>query len=287
MTDIFGDIPVAAPIFGDESDGDVVFSSNTTLGTSSYAASTFTVEAGVTLDMTGPLIVAATDTISINGVIDASGACAGPGGDAQFSPLGAGGEGGQVNGGGSAVGENGGDGDQTGPLTRRDLIRVTSAVLSDLNNGPAGAGGGAGGDGEQRDNYTGDTGDNAPGDSPGGGGAGGLTSTFPVGSGGNGGAGGGAVYLIAPNVRGSGEIRCDGEDGTDGNAGNAPGGGGGGGSGGLNAVFAEEYDFTGTRTAAGGTGGQPGTFEGGTSFAIPGEPGADGAEGIVITVQSN
>jgi len=295
MTDLFGDIPVSAPIYGDESDGEVIESADTTRGATSLAATRYVVEPGVNVNMTGPLLVAATEEIVVNGTIDASGAGAsggggggtnsdgGTGGNGQFVPLGSGGEGGNISG-GNGQGGAGGNGDQTGPLTRRDLIRITSAVLTDLNDGPAGAGGGGGGGGAQVDSG----GSSGDGSAPGGGGAGGVSETFGgIGSGGTGGDGGGAVYLIAPTVRGTGVITCDGQDGSQGQDGDAPGGGGGGGSGGLNAIFAETNRFTGTQTAAAGSGGAPGNFTGDPSFDTEGSPGADGADGLVLNVTSN
>ena len=290
---------MAAPIYGDESDGSVTISSNTTVSTKEYNCTDFTVESGVTLTVAGTLVVQATGQVVVNGTIDAYSPDGGYGGGGlggtyassgnrgrygQFvgldgaggtsagedaTPTGAGGAGGG--------GKDGADGmpsnqaipseTQTTSLYEyRDLENVDgwSDFIELYESIGSGGGGGGGGDGGGVDDAGGD--------------------------GGDGGDGGGLVLIVSPDVSVGGAINADGRDGQDGQDGywddnfdNDGGGGGGGGAGGLIYLLAEGGPSTsGTLDVSGGSKGVGGV--GGTDAAGYGGDGSVGADGSIYEV---
>lgn len=257
---------------GTGADSAYVANSNTTLAGGTYNYSSFTIESGVTVSVTGnsPLIIYCTGAVTINGTLNASG---GNGQDGiTFSTFGAGGI-------GVAGGANGGDG-----------VYIGSPNPGNPGFGTGAGGGGAGWSGGGGGGYS------ANGANSGGvGGFGGISygnvQINPIvagsggggGSGGNscgsggGGAGGGLIFIATCgtlNIGAGGSILSNGGNGgTDGN-GNC--GGGGGGSGGSIWLVANLLDNSGTISAVGGIGG---------TTTIPNTPywgdGAPGAEGRI------
>lgn len=222
-------------------EGTVTISSNQALSGIHFYTS-FTLNAGITAtvaDNNDRLIIVASDTITINGTIDAIGA-------------------GSSAGAGGGFGSNGGAG---------------SAGFTQPSGSGGGAGGGGGQPGAGAGVYVhgvlragaGSTSVNGTflsiasvysilGGSGGGGGAGGNTGG---GNGGAGGKGGGSIILIAPNVilGGSSVLNTSGENGSAAQGGSNAGGGGGGGAGNIY-MFCRTYTNNGcTFTQSGGTGG--------------------------------
>lgn len=213
-------------------------------------------------DDAGRLCIFATGTITINGTIDA---------------IGAGGQGGPSNGGGTQDGMNGADG--------------TSQPGGGGGGGSAGKGGDGGHGGHAHGgrggviNGAGAQGTNNTGErigianplniyGGGGGGAGGNGGSGVNGAGGN---GGGSVILVAPNVV-LGASSVINTSGTNAGSGAAfHGGGGGGGSAGNFYVFCRSYTDNGvTHTATAGTAG------GGVGTGAAGANGHGGVKQILI-----
>ncbi|HEY5947757.1 MAG TPA: hypothetical protein VIV40_19790, partial [Kofleriaceae bacterium] len=193
-----------------------------------------------------PLVLVATDTITVNGTIDvasrlttltpgagADTTCASDPGVNGGNGAGGGGAGGSFGGRGAdgGNGNSGGAGSSAAPSQTPTVLR-------------GGCGGGRGGNGS------------------GGGGSG------------AGGAGGGALYLIAATkitITSTGIINASGSGGDAGIDGiNASGGAGGGGSGGMIGLDAASIDMTGMLFANGGSGGGGG----GSTPSNHGQPGA-------------
>ncbi len=255
---------------GTGTDGAFTASSNTTLAGGTYNYTSFTIDAGVTVTVTGtaPLIINSTGDINIAGTITVSGA---PGSDGvTFSNAGPGGV-------GVAGGHDGGAG-------------YFDPVLGP-ENGLPGMGPGAGGLGSQW--YSGGGGGYGTtglnGDVFGsGGGAGGITygtaqlTTLEGGSGGGsgsggnncgsgaGGAGGGVIVMSTCGtltIAASGMILSNGGNGGSDGTGNC--GGGGAGAGGSIWLVAPTLVNDGSVQANGGIGGS-------SSFTGPGGNGGDG-----------
>jgi len=307
------------PVYGDASDGTITRTYNTNEN-GILLPDKYTVEEGVTMSVTnGVLAIYATDEIVVNGVIDASGYGA-PGGA-----------------GATNYGSNneGGAGTDANISFNSDSSGINPNEIFGIEDGTSGSGTGAGGGGDCesdqsiiRGNDGGDTAgsandddtvlDSAPlfmsplqkqtldltiygGISGAGGGAGGAKDEQEgahASPGGDGGDGGGVVLLVAPTIRGSGEIRCEGGDGQDGTDGadiakdgvnGAWGGAGGGGAGNGGGIFilTEDFEATFSYSVAGGTGGAGGTgySQGGSSYeGADGGSGGDGYAGRVWEV---
>lgn len=237
---------------GTGADGAYAPGTSTTLAGGTYNFTTVTIPAGVTVTVSGnqPLVIKATGTVSINGVIDASGTNGGDG--VTFSTFGTGGTGR----GGGANGGNGSYSSSAGPL----------AGAVGAGTGPGAAGGGWSGGGGGGHVAVG-------GSSGGGGGAGGMlygtadlmTLTFGSGGGGGsgglncgaggGGGGGGGIWISAQTIAvgAAGAIRANGGAGGSDGTGNC--GGGGGGSGGSIRLSTGSLSVNGSVTAQGGAGG--------------------------------
>ncbi len=300
-------------IYGDGSDGDVV-QTTATLSGDILQTDNFTINSGETVTVEGTYIVHATDTITIDGELQAvatnsggsgAGGGAGSGSPGQDGPDGeyVEGDGLGGDGGNSGNGENGFDGN----------------FASGAGGGGRGAfgfgsSGGDGGDGgtalstipsettvssigtgaflQNEDGWS----DlyalpNDVGAGGGGGGAGGDgEQSFDINTpGGDGGRGAGMILLIAPNIEGSGTVSCPGENGSDGDeplgSGGSQaggGGGGGGGCGGLLYLISENAVASSLTTdVSGGTGGAGGFAD---SSGHNGGDGADGRDGTITTV---
>lgn len=237
------------------SDGAYNATVNTTLAGGVYNYTTFNINSGVTVSVTGtqPLIIKCTGAVTINGILNASGGNGGNG--VTFSTFGAGGI-------GVAGGGNGGDGTYSTSLG--GMLASPGAGPGGVNNQGNGwsGGGGAGysAAGSASGGSTGGFGGPAYGNinisglesgSGGGGGSGG----YSCGSGG-GGAGGGLIYIYSASsisIGAAGSIRVNGGNGGSDGAGNC--GGGGGGSGGSIFLRAPSMTHNGTLQANGGSGG--------------------------------
>jgi hypothetical protein len=262
---------------GTGSDGVYQASSNTTLAGGTYNFTSFTIDAGVTVTVTGtqPLIILCTGNVLLNGTLDVSG-MDGTNGVTSTS-AGAGGA-------GVAGGANGGAGtfsSSSGPLN------------GNPGNGPGmggagmqwSGGGGAGylTAGDSSGNPAGGFGGPAYGNpqiSPATAGSGGAGGSGGYNCGAGGGGGGGGYLLITAcgtiTISGTGSILSNGGDGGSDGTGNC--GGGGGGSGGSILLRTNgTLTNNGLITAHGGIGG---------ASAVPGNPyygtGADGADGRII-----
>ena len=261
---------------GTGNDGAYVASSNTTLAGGTYNYSSFTIDSGVTVAVTGtqPLVIMSTGNVLINGTLDVSGINGVDG--VTYVSGGAGGS-------GTAGGQNGGAGSfasGSGPI-----------------NGTAGSGPGMGGAGmawsggggagyltvgASSGNPGGGFGGPAYGNpqiSPavaGSGGAGG-SGGFDCGAGGGGG-GGGYLSITACGtitISATGSILSNGGDGGSDAAGNC--GGGGGGSGGSILLMTNSSLINnGSVSAAGGTGGAS-TVSGNPYYGT----GGDGSSGRI------
>lgn len=278
------------PMYGDGSDGSITRASSGNENGLIYATD-YTVNSGVTMTVSnGVLVVHATDRITIEGTIDASG------------QGGAGGTGGP--GGDSAPGSDGNQG-TAGQVAGANGTGGAGAASGTGSNGGTGAGGGGGSDGGDT---AGDGANGTPasfsanqiaqlrqlmtssfdsvydlsmlGGSGGGGGGGGSDTGGTAGDGGDGGAGGGVVVFIAPEIVVNGTIDVSGADGNNGQDGSTQGGGGGGagGTGGFVGFYGAVVNNNGTVTLSGGTGGTGGAGSGGTG----GGDGGDGASGVLI-----
>lgn len=236
-------------------DGAYTASSNTTLAGGTYNYTSFTINPGVTVNVTGtaPLIIYCTGAVTIDGTLSAQG---GNGTDGiTFSSGGTGGV-------GVAGGANGGDGSyssSTGPLPG-----VAGSGPGGANNqGGAWSGGGGSGyaaAGGSTLNSAGGIGGPLYGTADiagleAGSGGGGGSGGYSCGSGG-GGAGGGIVYIAAGGgitIGAAGIINVNGGNGGSDGTGNC--GGGGGGSGGSIVLRTPTMTNNGSMVANGGTGG--------------------------------
>lgn len=259
---------------GNGSDGPYNATSNTTLTGGTYNYTTFNIDPGVVVTVTGtqPLVINCTGNATISGSLIANGQDGAPG--VTYTSGGSGGAG--VAGGGN--GGNGSFSSPTGPL-------------------PGTAGTGPGGSGTQGDGWSGGggAGYTTTGASSGGvGGSGGPSygtiqiSGTDAGSGGGGGSGGydcgagggggggGYIAIHAPSITiaSTGVISADGGDGGSDGTGNC--GAGGGGSGGSIWLTSPTITNNGTLSATGGTGG---------ASAIAGPPyfgtGGNGSDGRI------
>ncbi|MFB1066434.1 hypothetical protein [Natrinema sp. H-ect4] len=282
-----------SPIYGPETDGSITRSSNVNEN-GIIESTTYTLQSGATATVSnGFLAIFATEKITIDGTIDANGqggaggaggtsgggagggkatwnsgegggGGGGTGGDASYDSGDPGGPGGGGGGGlGTETGiadSGGGAGSQTLTNTERDALRLYAASPAwdavFTQTGIGGAGGGGGGSSSPNDT-----------------------------AGGDGGNGGGAVFLIAPEITGSGTITADGANGQDGQDGSSGddggGGGGGGGSGGAIALMSGRNKFSGTLSVTGGGGGL-----GGTAAGSGGDGGDGGAapDGVIVSL---
>ena len=240
---------------GTGSDGAYIATANTTLVGGTYNYTTFTINTGVTVNVTGtqPLIIYCTGAVTINGVLTAQGANGTDG--ITYTAAGTGGA-------GVAGGGNGGNGTYSASL---------GGMMASPGSGPGGAnnqgnawsgGGGAGYSAAGGSTLNVPNGQGGPAygtadiagfeaGSGGGGGSGG----FSCGAGG-GGAGGGLIYIAAQGgitIGATGTINVNGGNGGSDGTGNC--GGGGGGSGGSIILRAGTMTNNGSLLANGGIGG--------------------------------
>ncbi len=260
--------------YGTGVDGAYLASSTTTIAGGTYNFTSFTIDSGVTVTVTGtaPLIVYCTGTATLNGVLSVSGANGNNG--VTFSAGGTGGI-------GVAGGGNGGGGSyasSTGPIDGTDGFNTGGVSTKGAGwSGGGGAGyatnglasGGVGG-------FAGSTyGDVQLSSLLAGSGGGGGSGGYDCGAGG-GGAGGGIISLSANSILigAAGSIQSNGGNGGSDGTGNC--GGGGAGSGGAIWITAPTITNNGTISAIGGTGG---------ASAIAGTPyfgiGGNGANGRI------
>lgn len=250
-------------------DGAYHATTNTTLAGGVYNYTSFIIDAGVTVTVTGTdsLVIYSTGAVNIEGSLLAEGGAGQDG--VTFSTFGIGGV-------GVAGGYKGGDGIFTG-----------SANQGSPGQGPGAGGGGNGwsGGGGGGHAMVGDTAGSAGGNggiaygtpqlSPlqGGSGGGGGSGGNNCGSGG-GGAGGGILVISTCDsliVSSVGLVSVDGGDGGSDGTGNC--GGGGGGAGGSLWLSANHIEMAGTLSSVGGIGG---TSSAGASFNSTGGTGSDG-----------
>jgi len=254
-------------------DGAYSATTNVTLAGGTYNYSTFNIDAGVTVTVTGsqPLVIYCTGAATINGSLVANGqngnngityASGGPGGA------------------GVAGGGNGGDGSfssVTGPINGVNGNGSGAGGMGQGWSGGGGAGysvagassGGAGGAGGPAYGTTQISGTDAG--SGGGGGSGG----YDCGAGGGGG-GGGYITIQAASITTGASSIINGNGGNGGSDGTGNCGGGGGGSGGSIWLSGGTVTLNGSLSAIGGTGG---------ASAIPNSPywgvGGNGADGRI------
>lgn len=240
---------------GNGSSGAYSATANTTLAGGTYNYTTFNINSGVTVNVTGtqPLIIHCTGAVTINGMLAANGGTGTNG--VTFSGAGTGGI-------GVAGGANGGNGvfsASLGPLPGT----AGSGTGGTNNQGGAWSGGGGSGYaavGGSTLNSSGGQGGPAYGTpailglesgSGGGGGSGG----YNCGSGG-GGAGGGLIVIhsaVSITIGATGAITCNGGNGGSDGGGNC--GGGGGGSGGSIWLASPSMSHGGALSCTGGAGG--------------------------------
>ncbi|MES2556582.1 MAG: T9SS type A sorting domain-containing protein [Bacteroidota bacterium] len=260
---------------GDGTDGGYIASSNTTLAGGTYNFSSFTINPGVTVSVTGaaPLVIYCTGAVTIDGVLAANG-----GNGANGVTYTNGGIGGI----GVAGGGNGGDGSfasGSGPLPGLD---------GDNTGGVGNAGGAWSGGGGAGYAAAGGVSGNPSGGFAGpvygtadlsgmlsGSGGGGGSGGYDCGAGG-GGAGGGLIVINGNSIVISavGAIQCNGGNGGSDDAGNC--GGGGGGSGGSIWIASPSITNDGAISATGGTGGAS-NVSGNPYYGI----GGNGSEGRI------
>lgn len=256
---------------GDGSDGAFHATSNTVLAAGTYNFTTFTIDAGVTVSVTGsvPLAIHCTGAATINGILTVAGQNGTDG--ITFSSAGIGGI-------GVAGGGNGGDGTYStsvGGMTAANGTNTGFGMGGTSWSGGAGAGFSAPGTGPGVAGVNGGISYGTPdlivieGGSGGGGGSGG----FNCGSGG-GGAGGGALVLFANaiSISATGLISANGGNGGSDGTGNC--GGGGAGSGGAVLLSTPNLINDGMILAEGGAGGA--STVGGSPYYGVGGNGADG-----------
>lgn len=299
-----------APVYGDGSDGAITRSTSADEN-GIINATTYSVESGVTLAVSnGVLIILATESITIDGTIDATG---------HGGSFGAGGGGGNGSGSGGSNGSPGSLGEEAsftgGGSGGSGGGSPANSAGEDGNPGGDAAGGGGGGGSDHDSNGSGDGGNGGDsggkaltdgqretlttiistswddawtlaglggcGGGGGGGGGGGSRDVANGGDGGDGGDGGGVIILISPDITVNGSLLADGEDGSNGangegdsNAKGGGGGGGGGGSGGAIAAISPSLTDTGTWSVGGGAGGV-----GGDATASSGTDGGGGGDG--------
>jgi len=236
-----------------------------------YRYTNVNISSGVTVTVSNaPLIILATQAITIAGTLTANGQGAAGGATqpgytghnrgkdgAGRCGAGGGGGGGAFNGsGGGSLSEGGGNTDFAGGQTKR--AQGNAQPTAGQN------GGGAGGDRYAAPYITTSLKDLATWKGAGG-------SSGDIGGGnmvsGVGGNGGGNIILLAPLITITGTVSANGHDGTAGQSfgANNSAGSGGGGGGGCVILFGSTLSITGTVTANGGVGGPKvtgGTFEG-------------------------
>ncbi len=225
---------IVAPAFnrtGDKSDGNFNPSTNITLSKNMYQFNEVNIPAGVTVSAKAPGLLMLANTVTIGGLLTASGLGASGGkrevvGNNGAGYVGGGGGGGSgygaLGGAGGAGRVAGGSGNTTYPAPGYPGADDIDAFFDIFNamSGPVGGGGGGGQAGY--DNY------------------------------GMGGNGGGYIFIVANTVTISGAIRAEGLAGTIGASGQQYGGGGGGG--GAIAIDCLQYNKTGVVSVAGGIG---------------------------------
>ena len=241
--------------FGNGSNGAYSATTNTTLAGGTYNYTTFNINSGVTVSVTGnqPLIIRCTGAVTINGTLTGAGGNGGNG--VTNSTFGTGGI-------GVAGGSNGGNGTYSTSL---------GGMLATDGSGPGGVGnagnawsggGGAGYSavGASTGNTSGGFGGpiygnvNISGFEAGSGGGGG-SGGYACGSGG-GGAGGGLIFInsaVSITIGATGVINVNGGNGGSDGTGNC--GGGGGGSGGSIIMQSPSMTHNGILQASGGAGG--------------------------------
>ncbi len=250
--------------------------SNTTLAGGVYNFTTFNINAGVTVSVTGtvPLEVYCTGAVTINGVLAANGGNGTPG--VTFSAAGTGGI-------GVAGGGNGGNGTYSTSLGGMQASPGVGAggVGNEGNAWSGGGGAGYSAVGQASGNPSGGFAGPSYGNSSitpfvAGSGGGGGSGGFSCGSGG-GGAGGGAIMIQSAasiTIGVGGAVQCNGGNGGSDGGGNC--GGGGGGSGGSIRLGSPSISNSGAISATGGIGG---------GSNVPGNPyygvGGNGAPGRV------
>lgn len=285
-------------------DGAVVWSSNRSENVATWMATTYTIDAGVTVTLSGiiGINIYATEKIEINGILDASGkgGSAGALGTSGSNGLGLGGSGAT-----SSTGAAGGlkaAGSGGGANTRYLAIQHLGSSTAADYTGPGGGGGQTGTGGITR--FGGGGGGGGACGAGGNGGSGGATAATG-GTGGIGGAGGGFIHLFAPLViiGPSGAIKANGADGAAA-TGSTPNNsaGGGGGAGGTIQITADTIveasgsliqatggaggmgGGTGGSGAAGGSGGTAGCNVGstGNSPTNGGGGGGGGGGGLIL-----
>lgn len=256
----------ASADFGNGSNGAYTATTNTTLPSGTYNYTSFTINSGVTVTVTGsqPLIIKSQGTVDIDGALVLNGGdgqsgrrMSGSGCCSYCDPNGAGYQANPAGGAAGPGGFAGGDGDQ--------------GVTGQVGFGPGGGGGGTQVNGSGAGGGYGTAGANGSAGSGGGTPLGGSTygdpqlSVFQGGSGGGagsgyiangndgggGGGGGGAVQIAAPliDISATGSISADGGEGGGGD------GAGGGGAGGAIWLQATTLNTSGTLSAVGGAGG--------------------------------
>lgn len=252
-------------------DGGYHATTNTTLAGGTYNYTSFTIDAGVTVSVTGsqPLIVYCSGAVSISGTLTANG--------------GAGGEGvtyttGGIGGIGVAGGGNGGDGSFSSPSGPLNGVSGSNTGGGNMGMGWSGGGGAGYATTGQSSGGAGGTGGSQYGDADltsflAGSGGGGGSGGYDCGAGG-GGAGGGVIvfYATAFELVSGGGVYCNGGNGGSDGTGNC--GGGGGGSGGAILISAASLTNNGVISAAGGVGGASSVS--GTPYYGVGGNGSDG-----------
>ena len=203
---------------------------DTTLPSGNYEFTTFAIDAGVTVTVTGstPLVVSATGAVTIDGALVANGAIGGDGVTSISAGLG---------GAGMVGGAAGGDGSYSSSSGPLDGLAGNGSGGGGFGSGWSGGGGAGYATAGQSSGGVGGLGGPAYG-SPtipvllGGSGGGGGSGGYSCGSGGGGG-GGGAVQIqscVSISIGATGAIHTNGGNGGSDGTGNC--GGGGGGSGG-------------------------------------------------------
>lgn len=241
--------------FGNGSNGAYSATTNTTLAGGTYNYTTFNINSGVIVSVTGnqPLIIRCTGAVTINGTLTAAGGNGGNG--VTFSTFGAGGV--AVAGGG-----NGGAGNFSASLG--PLPAAAGSGPGGSGNGGGGWSGGGGAGYSAVGASTGSTSGGFGGPIYGnpnisgfeaGSGGGGGSGGYNCGSGG-GGAGGGLIFInsaVSITIGATGVINVNGGNGGSDGTGNC--GGGGGGSGGSIVMQSASMTHNGILQASGGAGG--------------------------------
>ncbi|MBI4576042.1 MAG: hypothetical protein HY722_07240, partial [Planctomycetes bacterium] len=256
---------------GDGSDGPFSATVNQNLAAGTYDYSSFNIDAGVTVTVTGtiPLVIRCTGAVTINGTLELSGQAGGSGNSNV-----PGGVRGAAGPGGSAGGEGGGASDLPYHGDPGAGAGGAGGGTTAGSGQTAGAGGGGGfglaGGAGANGTVAGGAGGTAYGDaalttlqggSGGGGGGGGDDGGTGDDGGGGGGGGGGAVSVGADTITigPTGLIRANGGDGgAQLYGGTGAGAAGGGGSGGAIKLVANTVTNDGSLSAAGGLAGAPG-----------------------------